>query len=168
MNLNFLKGMLIILVVVDHNEFTRGLFRDFFLGLSFHVIGFMAIPFLKPALAWHSADAGAYAARLFYPFFIVTCSLWTVVSLLGNDAWLDRMGLLGLALYSGNAEVLKAATQMGLLWFLPSFISIVFIRAFIEGAGTLRKWLSMTIFLKVSALLFVFYNLNCLVSSYLF
>lgn len=38
-------------------------------------------------------------------------------------------------LYSGNADLLKSVTQMGLLWFLPSFISVVAIRSLIEQRG---------------------------------
>ena len=139
MNLNFLKGLLITLVVIDHNDFTRDLFPGFFLGLSFHVIGFMAIPFLKPPARLGSADFRAYAFRLYYPFLMLTCALWLVVSLAGSGSWPARLGVLGLALYSGNADLLKIATHMGLLWFLPSFITIVAMRAAAESGGATLK-----------------------------
>ncbi len=139
MNLNFLKGVLIMLVIVDHNEFTRDLFPAFFKGLSFHVIGFMAIPFLKPAPRLGSADFAAYVFRLYYPFMMLACALWLLVSALGPDPWPQRLGLLAVALYSGNADILKSATHMGLLWFLPSFITIVAIRAAAESRGPALK-----------------------------
>jgi fucose 4-O-acetylase-like acetyltransferase len=149
MNLNFLKGLLIILVVVDHNEFTRSLFRDFFLGLSFHVIGFMAIPFLKPAANWRAPDFGAYIFRLYYPFLLVTCCLWVVVTVTGAAPLAERAHLLWLSLYSGNATVLKQATQMGLLWFLPSFIAIVVLRAVIEGGTQRFKLIAIAVVLAM-------------------
>jgi fucose 4-O-acetylase-like acetyltransferase len=116
-NLDLLKGLLIILVVADHNEFSRSLFPGFLHGMTFHVLGFMAIPFLKPP----PREFAAYAFRLYYPFMLVTVALALVT-------WVSAQpdpARLALALYSGNAMLLKSVAQMGLLWFLPSFIAIV-------------------------------------------
>lgn len=135
MNLNVLKGMLIILVIIDHNDFSRQLIRDFLLGLTFHVVGFMTIPFLRPAHRLGSGELNNYVFRLYYPFLLVTCALWAVVTYTGTTGWLERLGMLGLVLYSGNAELLKATVNMGLLWFLPSFIALVTLRAVMESRG---------------------------------
>lgn len=143
MNLNFLKGILIILVIIDHNEFSRQLFPAFLLGMSFHVVGFMTIPFLKPAHQPASAQLAHYAFRQFYPFLLVTCAMWALVTLLGQTPLLDRLAMLGVALYSGNADALKAATQMGLLWFLPSFITVVVLRAVIDACAPLPRALAL-------------------------
>lgn len=135
MNLNVLKGMLIILVIADHNDFTRQLFHGFFLGLTFHVVGFMTIPFLKPAEPIGTRRFANYAFRLYWPFLLVTCGLWLIVTLIGNVPLYDRSIQLVHALYSANANLLKQVTHMGLLWFLPSFIAIVALRNLIDTMG---------------------------------
>lgn len=147
MNLNVLKGLLIILVIADHNEFTRSLFADFFKGLTFHVVGFMTIPFLKPPGQVGTRAFADYAFRLYWPFLLVTCGLWLVVTVLGQTPLAQRLGILGIALYSANADILKVAANMGLLWFLPSFISVVAIRNLIDtGPARARPvWIGLLV-----------------------
>ena len=143
MNLNFLKGLLIILVIVDHNEFSRDLFPAFLLGMTFHVVGFMTIPFLKPAPALSTA----YVFRLYWPFLLVTCAMWALVTVLDHAPLMERLGTLGLALYSGNADLLKTATRMGLLWFLPSFITLVVLRNLIGRCGPAGRAVALALLL---------------------
>lgn len=143
MNLNFLKGLLIILVIVDHNEFSRKLFPAFLLGMTFHVVGFMTIPFLKAPHKLLSAQFAHYAFRLYFPFLLVSCAMWALVTLLGQAPFMERLGMLGVALYSGNADALKGATQMGLLWFLPSFISVVALRALVDSCAAWPRALAI-------------------------
>lgn len=132
MNLDLLKGLLIILVIVDHNEFSRSLFPGFLYGMTFHVLGFMAIPFLKTPPKVFTRDYAAYVFRLYWPFALVATGMAVVV-------W-KNLHLLPLALYSGNADLLKTVTQMGLLWFLPSFIAIVTLRAAGQQLGQVAAW----------------------------
>lgn len=147
MNLNFLKGLLIILVIVDHNDFSRKLFPAFLLGMTFHVVGFMTIPFLKAPHKLVSAQFADYAFRLYYPFLLVTCCMWTLVTVLGQTPVMERLGMLGIVLYSGNAEALKSATQMGLLWFLPSFISVVALRSLVDNCAPVPRALALAVLL---------------------
>ncbi len=149
MNLNVLKGLLIILVVVDHNDFSRQLFPGFLLGLTFHVVGFMTIPFLRPAHQLGSKEFADYVFRLYFPFLLVTCALWTVVTVTGTAPVPERLLALGHVLYSGNAELLKATVNMGLLWFLPSFIALVTLRAVMESRGVALKWAVLALLLAV-------------------
>ena len=149
MNLNFLKGLLIILVIVDHNEYSRSLFPGFLLGLTFHVVGFMTIPFLKAPAAPGTRAFGNYLFRLYYPFLLVACGLWLVVTLTEATPLPERLGMLALALYSGNADLLKATVHMGLLWFLPSFISVVVVRASMESARPAFKLAALAVLLAV-------------------
>jgi fucose 4-O-acetylase-like acetyltransferase len=136
-NLDLLKGLLIILVIIDHNEFSRSLFPGFLYGMTFHVLGFMAIPFLKAPPRVFTRDYAAYVFRLYYPFMLVTVGMALVV-------W-TQIHTLPLALYSGNAVLLKSVTQMGLLWFLPSFIAIVTLRAFSHQIGTVAQWATLAV-----------------------
>lgn len=135
MNLNVLKGMLIILVIADHNDFTRSLFPGFFLGLSFHVVGFMTVPFLRAAEPVGTRRFADYVFRLYWPFMVVTCALWLWLTVKGDTPLAQRLAMLAHALYSGNANLLKEVTNMGLLWFLPSFISLVALRNLVDTSG---------------------------------
>lgn len=134
MNLNALKGILIILVVIDHNEFSRSIFPRFLDGFGFHVLGFLAIPFLKPAAALNR-DFANYAFRLYFPFFVIVTLMALVVAMTTPVGVAAQLQAWALALYSGNSDALKLATRMALLWFLPSFIALAAIRTAIENAG---------------------------------
>lgn len=129
MNLNVLKGLLIILVVIDHNDVARMVIPAFLLGMGFHVVGFMTIPFLKSPPRIATQELADYAFRLYYPFLVLTCVLWAVVTLTGDSPLGIRLAELAHVLYSGNADLLKRTVNMGLLWFLPSFLSLVILRA---------------------------------------
>lgn len=138
MNLNALKGILILLVILDHNDFSRLLMAGFLYGFGFHVMGFMTVPFLKPAPALDRGVA-SYAFRLYWPFFVMVSLTALAVLATTPVTTSAQLRLWALALYSGNSVVLKDTTHMALLWFLPSFISLVVMRAAIESAGAAYK-----------------------------
>jgi hypothetical protein len=133
MNLNLLKGILILLVMVDHNDFSRSIFPGFLYG-----VGFLTIPFLKPAPALNR-DMGAYLFRLYYPFFVMATLMAAVVGVTRHVPVAEQSALWLLTLYSGNSVVLKQTTGMALLWYLPSFIALVTLHSAIEHAGRAPK-----------------------------
>ncbi|MFP5391783.1 MAG: acyltransferase family protein [Gammaproteobacteria bacterium] len=143
MNLDIAKGLLILLVVIDHNDFSRSLFPGFLLGLSFHVAGFLSIPFLKPARPLFTREFVQYAFRLYYPFLLVACCTWLALTVAGHADPLARVGLLLHALASGNSALLKAATGMALLWFLPSFIALIAVRSLLADAPRALRRLAL-------------------------
>jgi len=134
MNQNLLKGMFILLVVMDHNDFARGVIRGFLQGFGFHVMGFMMIPFLRPAGPLDRRFT-QYLFRLYYPFLLVATIMSIVVAVVTPVPALAQAGRWALALYSGNSDILKEATHMALLWFLPSFIALIVLRTCLENAG---------------------------------
>lgn len=133
MNFDILKGLLIILVVIDHNDFSRSIFPDLLNGFTFHVVGFMAIPFFKPAIPW-GRDVWHYALRLYYPYFLVVSAMSALLILVADIPIMTHIKHWIIALYNGNPDSLKAATHMALLWFLPSFIVVIVVRSMIERA----------------------------------
>lgn len=138
MKLNALKGILILLVILDHNDFSRLLIAGFLYGFGFHVMGFMTVPFLKPAPRLDRAFLD-YAFRLYWPFLVLV-SLTALAVLATTPVTAPaQLRLWALSLYSGNSVVLKDTTHMALLWFLPSFISMVAVRAAIDHAGPAAK-----------------------------
>lgn len=138
MNLNTLKGLLVLLVVVDHNDFSRSIFPGFLHGFSFHVVGFLIIPFLKPAAIW-SNDYLNYVFRLYFPFLVIATMTALIVFVVTPVTALAQTKLWLLALYSGNSDVLKQTTHMALLWFLPSFIALVSIYTAIQNSSRAGK-----------------------------
>jgi fucose 4-O-acetylase-like acetyltransferase len=143
-DLNALKGILILLVIIDHNDFSRSIFPGFLYGFGFHVVGFLTIPFLKPAPAWNR-DMGPYLFRLYYPFFLIVTVLALVVGISRHVPASEQLQSWLLTLYSGNSALLKQTTGMALLWFIPSFMSLVMLRSVIEHTGVLRKRIAVAL-----------------------
>ncbi|MDO8728489.1 MAG: hypothetical protein Q7K26_01210 [bacterium] len=132
MNQNILKGLLIILVIFDHNEYAHRMFPYFLQGFSFHVVGFFALPFLRPADPITKKTLGKFFFSYYVPFFWMVCCLATItMQIKQNFSSVDFQNLL-IALYSGNSTILKKVTQMSLLWFLPSFLSLMLLRGLIK------------------------------------
>jgi len=133
MNQDVVKGALILLVMFDHNEYAHQLFPLFLTGFAFHVLGFLALPFLRPSvsLSWDYVEKTLI--RYYYPFFLIALAMGIVTMLTVSGFSVESLKRLLLAFYSGNNESLKTATQMALLWFLPSLISVLLLRAFIDS-----------------------------------
>ncbi|HYD60399.1 MAG TPA: hypothetical protein VEC35_08595 [Noviherbaspirillum sp.] len=140
MNHNIAKGLLILLVAIDHNDFARDVIPGFLRGLSFHVVAFMALPFIRPALPLNAAAIGKHFFRLYYPFLVFACvtagGYWLSTGRPLGDSLVNLLH----ALYSANVVSLKAATNMALLWFLPSLFSLLIIKGGIEEAGRPLKY----------------------------
>ncbi|MES2046927.1 MAG: hypothetical protein V4447_00890 [Pseudomonadota bacterium] len=136
-NQNTLKGVLIILVIFDHNEYAHKIYPLFLAGFSFHVIGFLSLPFLRPAEPLGKKILEKMAFSYYYPFFWIVCGMALLNSLISqSQSTLDSSVFnFLLALYSGNSQVLKHVTQMSLLWFLPSFFSLMLIRGALASSG---------------------------------
>jgi hypothetical protein len=155
MNQNSLKGLLIILVIFDHNEYAHQLFPDFLRGFSFHVLGFFALPFLREADSINLPRLRKMFFSYLYPFlwFAGSMSIVTLFFKL-HFSFNDLRGMLSgmpsemlsqilLALYSGNAILLKAATGMSLLWFLPSFFSLMLMRGLLADRKNLPRSIAL-------------------------
>lgn len=144
-NLNILKGILILLVIVDHNDFSRSIFPGLLYGFGFHVVGFLTIPFLKPAPELNR-DMFNYLFRLYYPFALIVTLMTLVVAVVQHVPAAVQFPLWVLTLLSGNSALLKETTGMALLWFLPSFMSLVVLRSAIEHASTSWKMAALVLF----------------------
>jgi fucose 4-O-acetylase-like acetyltransferase len=134
MNPNVVKGLLVLLVVVDHNDFSRSVFPGFLYGFSFHVVGFMTLPFLRPAPPL-DRQFGQYLFRLYYPFLVLATALALAVALITPVSALHQLQSWALTLYSGNSSVVKQTTHMAMLWFLPSFVALVALRTGLDHLG---------------------------------
>lgn len=152
-NQNALKGMLIILVIFDHNEYAHKIYPLFLAGFSFHVIGFLSLPFLRPAEPLGKKILEKMFFSYYYPFFWIVCGMVFLNTLISQNQSTSASGVFNflLALYSGNSQILKRVTQMSLLWFLPSFFSLMLIRsALVSGGKAIQTF--FLIFLSIAHL----------------
>lgn len=148
MNSDLVKGILIALVIIDHNDFSRELFPQFLNGFSFHVLAFLALPFIRstPPLSLSTLQKHFY--RLYYPFLVIAVTTGVVFWVHSGRGFADEALALSQALYSGNADSLKRATNMGLLWFLPSLFSLMVIKGVLEAVPVaFRQTLMASIFI---------------------
>jgi hypothetical protein len=143
MNQGALKGLLICLVIFDHNEYAHKLFSQFLNGFSFHVVGFFALPFLRQADPFGKKLFEKAFFSYLYPYFWIVCGTAFISILLNSHVSESSFSKLVLALYSGNPNVLKNVTQMSLLWFLPSFVSLLLVRSFIDERSKFEKSIIM-------------------------
>lgn len=151
MNQNILKGLLIIWVVIDHNDYSRSIFPGFLLGFSFHVVGFMALPFLRELPKLTPGYVADNFFRLYYPFFWLTLLLGIIVALSSAGGLQEGVRRLLMVWYSGNSEILKQTTGMALLWFLPSMFSLMLILALLASC---RRSIAFVLMLAIVAIHF--------------
>lgn len=143
MNQNAVKAVLILLVMFDHNEYAHQLFPLFLTGFAFHVLGFLALPLLRPAPVLDWDYVSKIVCRYYYPFLLIVCAMAALTMATQTGVSLASGERLLLALYSGNNDALKNATQMALLWFLPSLLAILLLRAFIDARSPAQRRLCM-------------------------
>jgi fucose 4-O-acetylase-like acetyltransferase len=132
MNSKLVKGILLALVIIDHNDFSRLLFPGFLQGLSFHVVAFFALPYLRAAAPLSIGLAQRHFLRSYYPFLIVALSTATVFWVATGRPFATMSEALMKALYNGNADSLKQSTNMYLLWFLPSFFCFSLVKSLLD------------------------------------
>lgn len=126
---NAIKGIYMLLIVLGHNWFftmatIELCMMEYF--YMFHIAGFFMLPFLygSRGLTWQGI--GNHAARLMWPFLILTTvfyvGVWVVAK--GNDF---SAGQLLDTLASGSSGKLKLYCGFQVLWFLPSMFAAMII-----------------------------------------
>lgn len=125
------KGLLILVVVMDHNDVAHAMFPATFRPLTFHVLGFLLLPFL----IGHSRVSKPFIldrlARYSVPqFWILTVSALLLLALHHHSESFARVAqdyLLGLAI--GSAPLVKRSSGFLAYWFLPTIFGIVVVLA---------------------------------------
>jgi fucose 4-O-acetylase-like acetyltransferase len=120
------KGLLILVVAIDHNDWFRQLAPQVFGPLTFHVIGFflLAFSFTKNPLSLQfMVDR---AARYLLPFW------WALALSALAYGFVYKSGLSGqtllenflLAASIGSASLVKTSSGLFMLWFLPCLFGL--------------------------------------------
>lgn len=128
---NSIKAILVLLVLVDHNDVARYLNEDLLNPLAFHVLGFLALPFLVEQNSRTPITQKLF--RYFIPqllFFTFAVALFQLVMDKNTDSVTVLMSwLIGLA--TGSGANVKEASGFFLFWFLPCLMSLTLLKHFL-------------------------------------
>lgn len=122
-----LKGLLIIIVIMDHNDLIRTVAPTLFKPLTFHVLGFLILPFLVPVKPIDRYFFRDRLIRYLVPFWWVLTFASVMFALLFHSG--DDLGTVIThwlaAITIGSASLVKTSSGFYYLWFLPCLAGLV-------------------------------------------
>jgi hypothetical protein len=150
-----LKGLLILVVVLDHNDVAHALFPETFRPLTFHVLGFLLLPFVIKRPPLSRRFVLDRLARYWVPFLaIVTVSSLTFWLFYKGSARPVRALLeYALAVAIGSAPLVKEATGFLAYWFLPAFLGLTVVLGVYQGASAAWRRVMAALFVAAHCLL---------------
>ena len=136
--INRIKGILIILVVMDHNEWFRLLWPKLFEPLTFHVLGFFLLSFTASKKTISLKFIADRVARYLVPFWwTLALSSVCYYSMTKSESSLNEMMLKYLmAALLGSAITVKNASGLYMMWFLPCLFGLTCLLALIDSLNT--------------------------------
>jgi hypothetical protein len=131
-----IKGVLNFFVILDHNDILRTPreVQDLFLPMTFHVAGFLLLPFLGTPHRLSMRFVSDRAARYLVPFMMATIGYAALFHFLmsSGETLPASVNDTMIALAIGTASTLKIATGFIILWFLPTLFTLVIVYAIFE------------------------------------
>jgi len=123
---NKVKGILIVLVVIDHNDWFRQLSPQVFGPLTFHVLGFflLAFSFGKKNLTYQFIldRIARYMVPFWWALAVTALAFtWVYQSQVKGAAVLENFLMAALI---GSASWVKASSGLFMLWFLPCLFGL--------------------------------------------
>jgi hypothetical protein len=149
---NRLKGLLIMVVVLDHNDWFRQLAPQVFGPLTFHVIGFFLLAFSFSEKSLSIDFIATRMARYLLPFWwalalTATASSWVLKTDVGGGAGLENF--LSAAVV-GSASLVKTSSGLYMLWFLPCLFGLNCLLA-VSDAWSRKRGRTAVVSLAVAA-----------------
>lgn len=125
-NVDCIKGLLAIVIAVDHNDFLRSLYPNLFAPVTFPVLGYFLLLFTfgnKVLSARYIADR---VARYLIPYWwaLTAASFAYFLMYKGGKSPSDGFVAWGLAAVIGTAPFVKSASGFLMLWFLPCLFGL--------------------------------------------
>jgi hypothetical protein len=140
LNQDIIRGVLILFVLLDHNDIVRNVrsTNDWFLPLTFHVAGFLLLPFLMPAKLLSLRMIRDHATRYLVPFVFALVGYAVAFHVLVDRqaSALDWLRHLAIAFAFADPLSLQASTGFVVLWFLPALLSTVMLAALFNSSAT--------------------------------
>ncbi len=143
LNLDIVKALLICTVVLDHNDFVRSLFPNYFRSLNFHVVGFLSLAFLTIPNPLNTKFVMDRIARYMVPFFFYSIPafiIYTIVFLDFTDFSNSFYSFI-LGSVTGDSNLLERSTGFSMLWFLPTLLGAVVLHSFTFHLSLIKKQL---------------------------
>lgn len=123
---NRLKGLLILVVVLDHNDWFRQLAPQVFGPLTFHVLGFFLLAFSFSEKSLTLDFIASRMARYLVPFWwaLALTSMATSLILKSDISVLMAIENFLVAAVVGSASLTKTSAGLYMLWFLPCLFGL--------------------------------------------
>lgn len=157
-NVDTFKGLLIILVVLDHNDFLKMVMPALFKPLTFHVLGFLALPFLLPMKPLSGSFLRDRFVRYLVPFWWVLTLATIVYWLMYKnqiDPWTHALDWFAAAAI-GSAPLVKASAGFYYLWFLPCLAGLIAVLAIFQTLSRAWRWVMIVFALCCHAFITTF------------
>lgn len=139
-----IKGILVLLVVMDHNDWLRAATPELFRPLTFHVLGFFFLAFAFAEKRLSVKFALDRACRYLVPFWwmlLLTSLIYSFVLAKGITPMSQILAVAAAAII-GNAPFVKASSGLLMLWFLPALLGLnLLIAAYDEVNKSAVRWL---------------------------
>jgi hypothetical protein len=147
------KGLLILVVIMDHNDVAHVVFPATFRPLTFHVIGFLILPFLVtvPRFSWGLVRDRFI--RYWVPFaatmLVSSILFWVIYHRHEPMSRFVVDFLLGVCI--GSAPLVKKASGFLAYWFLPALFGTVVVLSFYEKLPARGRMILLTLFIVAHA-----------------
>lgn len=134
------KGILMVIVAADHNDWFRQLVPQWFDPLTFHVLGFFLLAFSFGSKPWGVPFIADRLARYMVPFWWALAAASLVFGLVFRAGGSLADGVINflLAALIGNATLVKASSGLLMLWFLPCLFGLTCLLAFYDSLVSRR------------------------------
>ena len=139
MNYDVVRGVLMVIVMLDHNDIVRNVrsVNQWFLPMTFHVAGFLLLPFIVRLKKLSGPMVRDHAIRYLTPFFFAVlfyAAAFHVV--VAKDVFTSQtLGDVMAALVFADPWHLQVATGFIVLWFLPALLSVVLLMAMYDAVA---------------------------------
>jgi fucose 4-O-acetylase-like acetyltransferase len=139
-NADRIKGLLILVVVADHNDWLRRLAPEVFEPLTFHVLGFLLLAFTFGEKAWGLQFVLDRVARYLVPYWwaLTAASLAFALAFGVTGGTGGALVAWSLAAILGNAPYVKQASGFFMLWFLPCLFGLTCLTAIFDSPQAKR------------------------------
>ena len=131
---DWIKGVLILLVIADHSDQFRLLNPDLFRPLTFHVIGFFLLNFYGAGLSEKSMREFFIerAVRYLWPFLIFY-SLYAAGTYAVTKGKYGNIESYFLGAVFGSFDLVKQGCGGAFMWFLPALLGFSLTTKFLAG-----------------------------------